>query len=89
MGLDVKNILILNGSIKVDNVYINLRNITTTKEETNFNLGFKYLIYKNNNLIESVYIKREKININKNIWEFCYDLLKDDLKTKNLDFTDN
>ena len=89
MGLDVKNILILNGSVKVDNVYINLRNITTTKEETNFNLGFKYLIYKNNNLIESVYIKREKININKNIWEFCYDLLKDDLKTKNLDFTDN
>ena len=89
MGLDVKNILILNGSVKVDNVYINLRNITTTKEETNFNLGFKYLIYKNNNLIESVYIKRENININKNIWEFCYDLLKDDLKTKNLDFTDN
>tara|TARA_R110002167_G_scaffold335053_1_gene542310 strand:+ start:441 stop:710 length:270 start_codon:yes stop_codon:yes gene_type:complete len=88
MGLDVKNILILNGSIKVDNVYINIRNITTTKEETNFNLGFKYLIYKDNNFIESVYIKKENITLNKNIWEFCYDLLKDDLKTKNLDFTD-
>lgn len=89
MGLDVKNILILNNSIKVDNVYINLRNITTTKEETNFNLGFNYLIYKNNNFIESIHIKRKNINLNKNIWEFCYDVLKDDLKTKNLDFTDN
>lgn len=89
MGLDVKNILILNNSIKVDNVYINLRNITTTKEETNFNLGFNYLIYKNNNFIESIHINRKNINLNKNIWEFCYDVLKDDLKTKNLDFTDN
>ena len=89
MGLDVVNFPILNGVISAENVYINLRDISTTKEGTNFNVEFRYLIYKNNNFIESGYIKRENIVLNGDIWVFCYDLLKDDFRTKNLNFTDN
>lgn len=88
MGLDVKSILILSGSIKVDDVYIHVRNITTTKQEKNFNLGFKYIIYKDNNFIESEYISRENIKLKGGIWEFCYEILKEILMTKKLDFTD-
>ena len=94
MGLTVTSLPIMNGIVTVDNVYVNIRDIRTTKQNINNNanpyeLEFFYFVVKDNNNIEGKLIKKTSTEpYVGNLWDLAYIALKEKLTEKNLEFSD-
>jgi hypothetical protein len=93
MGLTVTSFPIINGIATVDNVYINIRDIRTTKQTVNnttpYELEFFYIVKKEeNNISTQIITKNSAEAFIGNLWDLAYEYLKEELTSKNLHFTD-
>ena len=95
MGLTVTSLPIMNGIVTVDNVYVNIRDIKTTKQNIDSNvdpyeLEFIYFVKKENNNIEARQLKKTSAEaFVGNLWDLAYQHLKSELTNKSLEFVDN
>lgn len=94
MGLTIVSYPVYNGLTTISDAYLNIRNIRTTKEliDTNnvsYTLEFEYNIQKNGTNIYISIIRETKITpYTDNPWDTAYTLIKADLTSKSLSFTD-
>jgi len=96
MGLTVNSFPIMRGIAVVDNVYINIRDLRTTKQFIigidNFlwhELHFFYQVIKEERIIETkLLVKTSSEAFVANLWDLAYKYLKEELTGKNLEFTD-
>lgn len=95
MGLTVTSLPIMNGVVTVDNVYVNIRDIKTTKQNIDSNaepyeLEFVYYVKKENNNIEAKLIRKTSTEaFIGNLWVLAYNYLKEELTNKSLEFVDS
>ena len=104
MGVTIESYPVYNGAITLQNVYVNVRELRTTKEvdggfniETNENTSTN--IYKlefivnysfNDNTINTNFIsKQSETPYTGNLWELAYTELKANLDAENLTHSDN
>lgn len=91
MGLNVNEFKILNGAVTLDTVYVNVKDMITSKNDDNMYTFNFMTFYKLNN--ETVYV--ENISTNHETvealdpWSFAYNLLKEKLTERGYTFTDN
>ena len=96
MGLTITSFPIMNGVATVNDVYAHVRDIKTTKQFTGVNsdvieyeLEFIYYVKKDTqNLTVDLIKKTSTEPYTGNPWELAYTALKEDLTSKNLQFTD-
>lgn len=92
MGLNVNDFKILNGAVTLDTVYVNVRDMITSKNDDDNIYTFNFMtFYKLNN--EIVYIENISTN-HDNVealdpWSFAYKVLKEKLTERGYIFTDN
>jgi hypothetical protein len=99
MGLTIASYPVYNGLTNITDAYLNIRNIRTTKETRDnpdnsttveYNLEFDYIIKKSGTVIfHSMMRATESTPYTGNIWDTAYTLIKGDLTSKSLSFTDN
>lgn len=87
MGLIIDNLPILSGLVILDKVYVNVRDIRTSKEETNYIVEFLCYFSK-----EGKHIKTELLSkigfYEENSWTVAYSILKEHLTGKSLTYVD-
>ena len=96
MGLTITSFPIMNGVATVNDVYVNIRDIKTTKKNVSINdnvieyeLEFIYYVKKDVQDLTVDLIKKTSTEpYTGNPWELAYTALKEDLTSKNLEFTD-
>jgi hypothetical protein len=92
MGLTVNSFPIMRGVAVVDNVYINIRDIRTTKQiidNTIHEFYFVYQVIKEERIIETkLLMKNSSEAFVANLWDLAYKYLKEELTGQNLEFTD-
>ena len=92
MGLTVNSFPIMGGIAVVDNVYINIRDIRTTKQiidNTIHEFYFVYQVKKEERIIETkLLMKNSSEAFVANLWDLAYKYLKEELTGQNLEFTD-
>ena len=92
MGLTVNSFPIMGGIAVVDNVYINIRDIRTTKQiidNTIHEFYFVYQVIKEERIIETkLLMKNSSEAFVANLWDLAYKYLKEELTGKNIEFTD-
>jgi|TARA_Y100000389_G_scaffold98599_1_gene95260 hypothetical protein len=92
MGLTVNSFPIMRGVAVVDNVYINIRDLKTTKQiidNTIHEFYFVYQVIKEERIIETkLLMKNSSEAFEANIWDLAYKYLKEELTGQNLEFTD-
>lgn len=92
MGLTVNSFPIMRGVAVVDNVYINIRDLKTTKQiidNTIHEFYFVYQVIKEERIIETkLLMKNSSEAFEANIWDLAYKYLKEELTGQNLKFTD-
>lgn len=92
MGLTVNSFPIMGGIAVVDNVYINIRDIRTTKQiidNTIHEFYFVYQVIKEERIIETkLLMKNSSEAFVANLWDLAYKYLKEELTGQNLEFTD-
>ena len=92
MGLTVNSFPIMRGVALVDNVYINIRDLKTTKQiidNTIHEFYFVYQVIKEERIIETkLLMKNSSEAFEANIWDLAYKYLKEELTGQNLEFTD-
>lgn len=95
MGLTITSFPLMNGVATVDNVYVNIRDIKTTKQNIDNNvapyeLEFVYYAKKANNNLEAKLIRRTSTEaFTENLWDLAYNYLKEELTNKSLEFVDS
>lgn len=95
MGLTITSFPIINGVATVDNVYVNIRDIKTTKQNIDNNaepyeLEFIYYAKKENNNLEAKLIRKTSTEaFIGNLWDLAYQHLKEELTNKSLEFVDS
>ena len=102
MGVIISNYKLYNGAIKVDNVYLKLRDIRSSKrQEVNYDISgerilkniyeisFSALIEKDGEQIDGFHHEELSDTVyNGNVWERAYDLVKERLRNNNYTFSD-
>ena len=92
MGLTVNSFPIMRGVAVVDNVYINIRDLKTTKQiidNTIHEFYFVYQVIKEERIIETKLLMKNSSEVfEANIWDLAYKYLKEELTGQNLEFTD-
>lgn len=92
MGLTVNSFPIMGGIAVVDNVYINIRDLRTTKhviDKIIYEFHFVYQVIKEERIIETkLLVKNSSEAFVANIWDVAYKYLKEELTGKNIEFTD-
>ena len=92
MGLTVNSFPIMRGVAVVDNVYINIRDLKTTKQIIDNSIHEFYFVYqviKEERIIETkLLMKNSSEAFEANIWDLAYKYLKEELTGQNLEFTD-
>ncbi len=99
MGLTIASYPVYNGLTNITDAYLNIRNLRTTKETRGnpdnqqvfeYNLEFDYVIQKSGTIIvHSMMRETASTPYTANIWDTAYTLMKADLTSKSLSFTDN
>lgn len=92
MGLTVNSFPIMGGIAVVDNVYINIRDLRTTKRNIDniiHEFHFVYQVIKEERIIETKLIMKNSSGaFVENIWDVAYKYLKEELTGKSIEFTD-
>ena len=92
MGLTVNSFPIMRGVAVVDNVYINIRDLKTTKQIIDNSIHEFYFVYqviKEERIIETkLLMKNSSEAFVANLWDLAYKYLKEELTGQNLEFTD-
>jgi hypothetical protein len=95
MGLTIVSYPVYNGLTSISDAYLNIRNIRTTKEvitetdNVSYTLEFEYNIQKNGtNIYLSIIRETKNTPYTGNPWDTAYTLIKADLTSKSLSFTD-
>lgn len=99
MGLTIASYPVYDGLTSITDAYLNIRNLRTTKEtivnqdnstSVQYNLDFDYVIQKSGTIIlHSMMRTTASTPYTASIWESAYNLVKADLTTRSLTFTDN
>ena len=99
MGLTITSLPVYDNLTSIQDVYLNIRDIRTTKELSLdisnqeiaiYKLEFLYFIKKDNKHIKSGLItKTSETPYNNDLWNLSYAVMKEDLTNQNLSFTDN
>lgn len=95
MGLTITSFPIMNGIATVDNVYVNIRDIKTTKQNIGSSVGpyeleFVYHAKKENTNVEVKLIRKTSTEaFTGNLWDLAYNYLKEELTNKSLEFVDS
>ena len=97
MGITAANYKIYNNKINLDNVYINVRGISTDKEDirdpnssTNYIFSFTGQVLLDNTRVDIIRVHfKQSTPITENLWDKAYTLLKEKLTTQSVSFEDN
>ena len=104
MGVTITNYNIFDGAVTLQNVYINIRDIMTTKDieigfdnesnqdiqKTLYKLQFNINYIFNGKTINTNFISiQSETPYTENIWELAYIELKSHLDSENLTYSDN
>ena len=99
MGLTIASYPVYNGLTNITDAYLNIRNIRTTKETrenpdnstvVEYILFFDYVIQKSGTVIlHSMKSQTESTPYTANLWSTAYSLMKAELTSQSLTFTDN
>lgn len=97
MGLTATGYKIHNDKVTLDSVYINIRDLSTDKENyPDGNIGSSYLFSCTCHVkLEGTQVDIIRINILQddpiveNLWDKAYNLLKEKLTAKSINFTDS
>tara|TARA_B100001769_G_C22040997_1_gene559448 strand:+ start:192 stop:494 length:303 start_codon:yes stop_codon:yes gene_type:complete len=99
MGLTIASYPVYSGLTNITDAYLNIRNLRTTKEtrdnldnstSVEYNLEFDYVIQKSGTVIlHSMLRATESTPYTGNIWDTAYTLMKANLTSQSLTFTDN
>ena len=101
MGIIISNYRLYNGAVKVDNVYLKLRDIRTSKRtekeydisneqilKTIYEISFSVQIDKDGQHIDGYHHEEMRDTIfNGDIWKHAYDLVKEKLTRENYTFS--
>ena len=91
MGLTIQSMPVYEGLTQINNVYVNIRDIITTKDAYNrYSVRFLTNYSKEDKAIKSEMVyKQLEIPHTNNIWQTCYDYLKEELRELGLIWSDN
>tara|TARA_B100001175_G_scaffold305151_2_gene301949 strand:- start:1080 stop:1382 length:303 start_codon:yes stop_codon:yes gene_type:complete len=99
MGLTIASYPVYNGLTNITDAYLNIRNLRTTKEIRDtvdnsrlieYTIEFDYVIQKSGTVIlHSMKRNTESTPYTSNIWDTAYTLMKADLTSQSVTFTDN
>jgi len=92
MGIIINNFPVVNGIATVDGVYVKIRDLQTSKEDSTgaHNLSFRINITKNDTFIMNDFYSKNIFTgpLTENIWEMAYSLYKERLTSEGMTFTD-
>ena len=98
MGITINEYPYLDGAITLNNVYVNLRDLKQTKEDSiiddnipvsyEINFTIKYFI-NNKQLHIELLSKTYTDPVVDNLWDKCYTILKEHLDSKSLTYIDD
>jgi len=91
MGLTVNSLPVYDGLTTISNVYVNIRDISTNKEESGkHSMRFNCNYSKDGKIIDRMLLTHDMvIPYNSDVWTKAYNYLKEDLQQRNLTWKDN
>lgn len=96
MGLTLNSYTVMDSLVSINNAYLNIRDIRTTKDIINingekiiYNFEFIYNISKDTkNLYRDKIVKTSETPYSENLWELAYKNIKEELTNKKIEFSD-
>lgn len=99
MGITIESYPVYGNLTSIPNVYLNIRDIKTTKEKTVdisnlekdiYTIEFLYNIKKDNkHILTSMLSAKSETIYTDNLWSVAYAIMKEDLTKQSLLFSDN
>ena len=99
MGLTIASYPVYNGLTNIADAYLHIRNLRTSKETRDnpdnsttveYTLEFDYIIQKSGtNILYSMMSTKSSTPYTSNVWDIAYTLMKANLTSQSLTFTDN
>lgn len=96
MGLTLNSYTVMDSLVSINNAYLNIRDIRTTKDIINingekiiYNFEFIYNISKDNKYLNrDKIVKTSETPYSENLWELAYKNIKEELTNKKIEFSD-
>lgn len=96
MGLTLNSYTVMDSLVSINNAYLNIRDIRTTKDIINingekiiYNFEFIYNISKDNKYLDrDKIVKTSETPYSENLWELAYKNIKEELTNKKIEFSD-
>ena len=88
MGLIIENYPLFNG-VEVPNLYCNIRDVNSSKENGMYILEYTMFLYKEDSIIKSVIYRQEQQTTFNTVWVDAYVNLKGKLDDANIIYSDD